>query len=70
MKRMQLLNTRTLARKLGLSAAWLKAEANAGEVPCLKVGRRLLFNAAAVEQILLGRAAGSAGPEWRLDHVR
>jgi hypothetical protein len=53
-----LFNLHALARTLGLSAAWLKAEANAGRIPCLKVGRRLLFNPVAVERALAERAAG------------
>lgn len=53
-----LLNVHALARKLGLSAAWLKAEAAASRIPCLKIGRRLLFNPAAVESVLAARAAG------------
>jgi hypothetical protein len=40
-----------------LSAAWLKAEAEAGRIPCLRAGRRLLFNVEAVKAVLLERAA-------------
>lgn len=50
-------NLRTLARKLQLPPAWLKAEALAGRLPCLKVGRQLRFNPAAVEAVLAQRAA-------------
>jgi hypothetical protein len=64
-----LFNVHTLARKLGLSAVWLKAEANAGRIPCLKVGRRLLFNAAAVERALLARAGGDENADRREDHA-
>ena len=46
-----------LARKLGLPPGWLKAEALAGRIPCLKAGRRLLFNPSAVEASLSARAA-------------
>ena len=53
-----LLALRGLARALGLSAAWLKEEADAGRIPSLKAGRRLLFSEAAVRQVLLRRAAG------------
>lgn len=48
-----------LARRLqrfGLSMAWLKAEAEAGRIPCLRAGRRLLFDPDAVEQELIERA--------------
>ena len=67
---------RMLARRLrpyGLSMAWLRAEAEAGRIPSLRAGRRLMFNVAAVEQALLERAgtihkkdpAGYAGSEKR-----
>lgn len=54
---------RTLAQRFkryGLSAAWLKAEAEAGRIPCLKAGRRMLFDADAVEAALVQRAAQEA----------
>jgi hypothetical protein len=41
-----------LAQRLGLPAAWLKAEANAGHLPSLLVGRRRLFDADAVRGAL------------------
>lgn len=37
--------------------AWLRREAKAGRIPCLRVGRRLLFNTDAVERLLAERAA-------------
>ncbi len=49
-----------LAHELGLPLAWLKAEAKAGRIPSLQVGRRLLFNPEAVERVLLDRAAKGA----------
>lgn len=55
----QLNTLRMLARRLqrfGLSMAWLKAEAEAGRIPCLRAGRRLLFDPDAVEQELIERA--------------
>lgn len=48
---------RRAAARLGVPAAWLRAEAHAGRVPHLRVGRRLLFNTAAVEAVLSDRAA-------------
>ena len=44
-------------RYFGLPIHWLKAEATAGRIPHLKVGRRMLFDLAAVEQVLFDRAA-------------
>jgi hypothetical protein len=43
-------------KRFGLSVAWLKAEAEAGRIPCFKAGRKLLFDPEAVEQALLQRA--------------
>jgi len=42
---------------LGISADWLKTEADAGRIPCLKVGRKRLFNVKAVQEKLAERAA-------------
>ncbi len=47
---------RRAATRLGVPAAWLRAEARAGRVPHLRIGRRMLFNLAAVESVLLDRA--------------
>ena len=44
------------ASRLGVPAKWLRAEAAAGRVPCLRAGRRLLMNPQAVEAALLARA--------------
>jgi hypothetical protein len=52
---------RRAAVRLGVPAAWLRAEADAGRVPCLRVGRRLLVSPQAVERVLLDRAQRSAG---------
>jgi excisionase family DNA binding protein len=49
-----------LARRLRLSRRWLWQEADAGRIPSLKAGRRRLFNPAAVEAALAGRAASLA----------
>ena len=53
----KLSNLRGLARRLRLPAAWLEAEAKAGRIPCLRAGRRTLYNPEAVERVLLERAA-------------
>ena len=58
-KTTQLVSVRGLANRLRLPVAWLKAEAEAGRIPSLRAGRRLLFNATAVERALLDRAAGT-----------
>jgi hypothetical protein len=50
-----------LAARLRLPSEWLKAEADAGRIPCLRVGRRTLFNPEAVERAIADLAAGPAG---------
>jgi hypothetical protein len=53
-----LLNLPTCAARLGLPIRWLKAHAQAGDVPCLKVTNRLfLFDPLAVRQALIRMAA-------------
>ena len=44
------------ANRLGVPAAWLRNEADAGRVPCLRAGRRVLFNPDTIEAVLLERA--------------
>jgi excisionase family DNA binding protein len=56
-----LLTLNRLAAELRLPRDWLRREAKAGRLPCLRVGRRLVFNLAAVEQALADRAASPAG---------
>lgn len=60
----QLVNLRELARRLrrfGITHAWLKQEAEAGRIPCMRAGRRLLFNVEAVEESLIERATNGEG---------
>ena len=56
---------RRLANQLGLPARWLKAEAVAGRIPYLRVGRSLRFNPEHVERVLADRATTnqSTNPE-------
>lgn len=56
-----LVNLYALSRMLRVSAGWLKSEATAGRIPCLKAGKQLLFNPAAVEAALASRAATGTG---------
>jgi hypothetical protein len=44
------------ATTLGVPVSWLKREANAGRVPCLRAGRRFLFDMEAVATVLAQRA--------------
>lgn len=52
-----LLTLRELAERLGLPIGWLRVEADAGRIPFLIVSRGRRFNADAVEDVLLARAA-------------
>jgi len=61
MKTKQLLNLYGLARELNLPVRWLKTEALAERIPCLKIGRHLRFNKKAVENSLAERAKNGAG---------
>jgi len=47
-----------MARRLGVTQRWLKAEAEAGTIPCLKAGSRLLFDADVVAETLRARIRG------------
>jgi len=46
-----------LARRVGLPQNWLREQADAGVIPCLKVGRRYLFEVTAAEEALAKLAA-------------
>jgi hypothetical protein len=48
-----------MARRLGVTAAWLRDEADGGRVPCLPAGKRYLFEPVAVERAIADRAAKS-----------
>jgi len=45
-----------MARRLGVTTKWLRAEAKNGKLPHLKAGDRLLFEEATVMAILVERA--------------
>jgi hypothetical protein len=44
-----------LARATRLPAAWLRREADAGRLPCIRAGRRRMFDLAAVLKALADR---------------
>lgn len=46
-----------LADRTGLPVAWLRREADAGRVPCMRVGRRRMFSLTAVQDALAARQA-------------
>lgn len=45
-----------MARLLGVSVAWLRAEAERGALPHVRTDRGMLFDRATVEQLLSDRA--------------
>ena len=51
-----LVNLPGLSRALRLPVRWLKHEADKGGIPCLRIGRRRLFNLPAVKATLAKRA--------------
>jgi hypothetical protein len=52
-----LLPLNRMARRLHVTVAWLRGEADAGRVPALKADDRYLFAPEAVEAVLAERAA-------------
>jgi excisionase family DNA binding protein len=53
----ELLALSRMARRLGVTQQWLRDQAKAGQVPCLRAGTRFLFNAEAVQKALAAKAA-------------
>jgi hypothetical protein len=53
----ELLSLSRLARRLGVTQDWLRDQADAGNVPCLKAGKRYLFNVVAAQEALAVLAA-------------
>jgi len=54
----KLLTLVAAARLVRLPTRWLKDEARAGRLPCLRVGTRILFDRASLERALARLAAG------------
>lgn len=52
----EVLSLYQLAGRLHLSADWLRSEAEAGRLPHLRAGKRLLFNLVAVTKTLASMA--------------
>ena len=53
----ELLSLPALAQALNLPEHWIKAEADEGRIPHLRIGKRYRFNHAAVVRVLAKRAA-------------
>ena len=52
-----LLSLSRMARRLGVTQQWLRDQADAGKIPCLKAENRYLFNPVAVQDSLAAKAA-------------
>ena len=50
-----------MARRIGVTQKWLKAEAEAGRIPCVRAERRYLFSPLAVEEKLAALASQGTG---------
>ena len=55
-RRSELLAAGPMARRLRVPVRWIKAEADAGRLPCVKAERVYLFDTEAVESALIERA--------------
>lgn len=53
----ELLSLSRMARRLGITQRWLRGQADAGKLPCLKADNRYLFNPIAVQESLAAKAA-------------
>lgn len=55
-ERKKLVKAGPMARRIGVTVRWLKSEADAGRIPCLKAENIYLFNSDVVLEILAQRA--------------
>ena len=53
----ELLSLSRLARRLGVTQQWLRDQADCDTIPCLKAGKRYLFNVSAVQEAVAVLAA-------------
>jgi len=56
----ELFSLSRMAGRLGVTQAWLREQADAGNVPGLKAGKRYLFNVDAVQEALAKAAQARA----------
>lgn len=54
-----LLSLHRAARRIGVTARWLRIEADAGRVPCLRADNRLLFDVETLAHVLRSRVANA-----------
>jgi hypothetical protein len=65
----KLLPLNKLADSLGLPAAWLEREADAGRLPCIRAGKRRMFDPEAVLRALGERATAEAAVRAKREGV-
>ena len=53
----QIVDASQMGRLLRVSPTWLKQEAEAGRLPCVQAGKKVLFHPPTVERVLAQRAA-------------
>ena len=53
----KLLPLGAMARRVHVPSKWLRSEAEAGHIPCLKAGKQVLFDSGIVERLLVERAS-------------
>jgi len=58
------------SRALGLPADWLREEADAGRIPCLRAGERYLFDLDLLREIVMERTRRGDGPPSRKEVER
>ena len=52
----RLVSVKALSERTGLPAQYIRREADAGRLPCIRVGRRRMFDLDAVRRELVARA--------------
>ena len=59
-----LVGERWLARRLGVTLSWIRAESEGGRIPCIATGAgRFIYHWPSVEQALIERASRANKPE-------
>jgi hypothetical protein len=58
---MKIYNIQQLSKELALPVDWLKEQAKAGNIPCLRIRNKLRFNLEAVEAAIAKMAAEEGG---------
>ena len=65
----ELLSLSRMAMRAGITQRWLREQADAGNVPCLKAGHRYLFSPSVVMEVLAAQASRVSGKEGGADHA-